>query len=113
VPGVAKCGPKTALKWLAQYGSLDEIVAHADEIGGVVGQNLRDHLGFLPLGKKLVTVACDLLEPAGAATLTATPRDTETLRELYTRYQFRSWLGEIDAPRKRRPASRPAKAWGQ
>jgi DNA polymerase-1 len=60
VPGVAKCGPKTALKWLAQYGSLDEIVAHADEIGGVVGQNLRDHLGFLPLGRKLVTVACDL-----------------------------------------------------
>jgi DNA polymerase-1 len=60
VPGVAKCGPKTAVKWLAQYGSLDGIVAHADEIGGVVGQNLRDHLGFLPLGKKLVTVACDL-----------------------------------------------------
>ena len=57
VPGVAKCGPKTALKWLAQYGSLEEIVAHAEEIGGVVGQNLRDHLGFLPLGKKLVTVA--------------------------------------------------------
>ena len=57
VPGVPKCGPKTALKWLAQYGSLDEIIAHADEIGGVVGQNLRDHLGFLPLVKKLVTVA--------------------------------------------------------
>jgi DNA polymerase I len=98
VPGVAKCGPKTALKWLAQYGSLDEIVAHADEIGGVVGQNLRDHLGFLPLGKKLVTVACDLSNLPEPTTLTTTPRDTETLRELYTRYQFRSWLGEIDGP---------------
>jgi DNA polymerase-1 len=98
VPGVAKCGPKTALKWLEQYGSLDEIVAHADEIGGVVGQNLRDHLGFLPLGKKLVTVACDLSNLPEPSTLTTTPRDTATLRELYTRYQFRSWLGEIDGP---------------
>ena len=98
VPGVAKCGPKTALKWLAQYGSLDGIVAHADEIGGVVGQNLRDHLGFLPLGKRLVTVACDLSNLPAPNTLTTTPRDTGTLRELYTRYQFRTWLGEIDGP---------------
>jgi DNA polymerase-1 len=98
VPGVAKCGPKTALKWLAQYGSLDEIVAHADEIGGVVGQNLRDHLGFLPLGKKLVTVACDLSNLPAPTSLTTTPRDTAALRELYTRYQFRTWLGEIDGP---------------
>jgi len=96
VPGVAKCGPKTALKWLAQYGSLDEIVAHADEIGGVVGQNLRDHLGFLPLGKKLVTVACDLSNLPTPASLTTTARDNGALRELYTRYQFRTWLGEID-----------------
>jgi len=98
VPGVAKCGPKTALKWLAQYGSLDGIVAHAAEIGGVVGQNLRDHLDFLPLGKKLVTVACDLSNLPAPATLTTTERDTATLRELYTRYQFRTWLGEIDGP---------------
>ena len=98
VPGVAKCGPKTALKWLAQYGSLDEIVAHADEIGGVVGQNLRDHLAFLPLGKKLVTVACDLSNLPAAKALTATVRDTETLRALYTRYEFRTWLRELDTP---------------
>jgi len=98
VPGVAKCGPKTALKWLAQYGSLDEVVAHADEIGGVVGQNLRDHLAFLPLGKKLVTVACDLSNLPAPDTLTTSPRDNDALRELYTRYQFRTWLGEIDGP---------------
>jgi DNA polymerase-1 len=98
IPGVAKCGPKTALKWLAQYGSLDEIVAHADEIGGVVGQNLRDHLAFLPLGKKLVTVACDLSNLPTPATLTTSERDIETLRELYTRYEFRSWLRELDTP---------------
>ena len=98
VPGVAKCGPKTALKWLAQYGSLDEIVAHADEIGGVVGQNLRDHLEFLPLGKKLVTVACDLQNLPAPAALTVTERDTESLRDLYTRYEFRTWLRELDTP---------------
>lgn len=98
VPGVAKCGPKTALKWLAQYGSLDEIVAHADEIGGVVGQNLRDHLEFLPLGKRLVTVACDLSNLPAPKALTVTVRDTETLRDLYTRYEFRTWLRELDAP---------------
>ena len=98
VPGVPKCGPKTALKWLAQYGSLDGIIAHADEIGGVVGQNLRDHLAFLPLGKKLVTVACDLSNLPAPKALTATERDIDALRELYTRYQFRSWLNEIDGP---------------
>jgi len=98
VPGVAKCGPKTALKWLSQFGSLDGIIAHADEIGGVVGQNLRDHLGFLPLGRKLVTVVCDLPDLPAPDTLTTSPRDTATLRDLYTRYQFRTWLGEIDGP---------------
>ncbi len=64
VPGVDKVGPKTAVKWLQQYGSLDDIVAHADEIGGAVGENLRRAQDFLPLGRKLVTVACDLDLPA-------------------------------------------------
>jgi DNA polymerase-1 len=98
VPGVAKCGPKTAVKWLAQYGSLDAIVANADKITGVVGQNLRDHLGFLPLGKKLVTVACDLSNLPAPNTLLTTPQDSETLRALYSRYEFRTWLRELDSP---------------
>ncbi len=98
VPGVPKCGPKTAVKWLEQYGSLDGIIAHADEIGGIVGQNLRDHLGFLPLGRKLVTVARDLANLPSPAALTASPRDTETLRGLFGRYEFRTWLRELDAP---------------
>ncbi|MGA9961458.1 MAG: DNA polymerase I, partial [Azonexus sp.] len=98
VPGVQKCGPKTAVKWLEQYGSLDGIIANAGEIGGVVGQNLRDHLGFLPLGRKLVTVACDLANLPAPGALTATDRDTETLRDLYTRYEFRTWLRDLDTP---------------
>jgi DNA polymerase-1 len=98
VPGVAKCGPKTAVKWLSQYGTLDNLVANAADVSGVVGQNLRDHLGFLPLGKKLVTVVCDLPNLPAPATLTATPPDIDTLRQTYNRYQFRTWLAEIDGP---------------
>ena len=98
VPGVAKCGPKTAVKWLTQFGTLDNLVAHADAVSGVVGQNLRDHLAFLPLGKKLVTVVCDLPDLPAPTALTATPPDIPTLRELYKHYQFRSWLNEIDGP---------------
>ena len=98
VPGVQKCGPKTAVKWLTQYGTLDNIVASAADISGVVGQNLRNHLDFLPLGKKLVTVVCDLPDLPAPTALTETPRDVPTLRDLYTRYQFRTWLGELDGP---------------
>src|SRR5512143_262716 len=57
VPGVAKVGPKTALKWLQQYGTLEEVIAHADEVGGAVGENLRRARDFLPLGRRLLTVA--------------------------------------------------------
>ena len=111
VPGVQKCGPKTAVKWLEQYGSLDGIVANAAQIGGVVGQNLRDHLGFLPLGKKLVTVVCDLPDLPSPAALTATPPDLDALRDLYTRYQFRTWLAEIDGPQA--AAAVPARTVGE
>ncbi|OMG56282.1 DNA polymerase I [Azonexus hydrophilus] len=104
VPGVAKCGPKTAVKWLTQYGSLDEIVANADKISGVVGQNLRDHLDFLPLGKKLVTVVRDLPDLPAPSALTATARDSDTLRSLYERYEFRTWRRELDAPTDAAPS---------
>ena len=96
IPGVPKCGPKTAVKWLTQYGSLDGIVAHAGDIGGVVGQNLRGHLEFLPLGRKLVTIVRDLPDLPLPETLTATIPDRETLRELYGRFEFRTWLKDLD-----------------
>ena len=97
VPGVAKVGPKTAVKWLDQYGSLDAIVAHAGDIGGAVGDNLRKHLDFLPLGRKLVTVACDLTLPVRLADLAPPAPDTIRLKELFSRMEFRSWLQELDA----------------
>ncbi len=95
VPGVAKVGPKTAVKWLAQYGTLDGVIAAAADIGGAVGENLRQALDFLPLGKKLVTVRCDLELPLALADLTPRAMDRERLTELFTRYEMKSWLREV------------------
>ncbi|MBW7902175.1 MAG: DNA polymerase I [Rhodocyclaceae bacterium] len=97
VPGVAKCGPKTALKWLAQYGTLDGLIAHADELGGAAGDNLRRALDFLPLGRRLVTVVCDLPLAETPQSLVARPMQRERLVELFTRLEFRSWLKEVSS----------------
>ena len=97
VPGVAKVGPKTAVKWLTQYDSLDGVIAAAADIGGVVGENLRTALDFLPLGRKLVTVRCDLDLPELPKTLAElAPRAPDRARmiELFTRYEMKSWLKE-------------------
>jgi len=96
VPGVEKCGPKTAVKWLAEYGTLDNLVANADKVGGKVGENLRKHLDFLPLGKKLVTVATDVALPVGLDELPARDDDKAALRVLYERFEFRGWLQALD-----------------
>jgi DNA polymerase-1 len=113
VPGVSKVGPKTAVKWLDAYGSLDAIVAHAGEIGGAVGENLRKHLDFLPLGVKLVTVVRDVPLPAHVTDLTPQAPDSEALAGLYARLEFKGWLrelsGEKPAPQARdRNAAAPA-----
>ncbi len=95
VPGVSKVGPKTAVKWLTQYGTLDNLVAHAGEIKGVVGDNLRATLDWLPMGRKLVTVKCDVELPMRYDQLAAPPQDTEKMRVLLERFGFKSWLREI------------------
>jgi len=95
VPGVAKVGPKTAVKWLDAYGSLDAIVAHAADIGGAVGENLRKHLDFLPLGVRLVTVVCDLPLPLAVTDLAPQAPDKEALAGLYARLEFKGWLREL------------------
>jgi DNA polymerase-1 len=79
VPGVEKCGPKTAVKWLTEYGNLDNLVANADKVGGKVGENLRKHLDFLPLGPPLVTVVTDL-RSAGEGGRPARPQDDKARR---------------------------------
>ncbi|HEV3427147.1 MAG TPA: DNA polymerase I [Paraburkholderia sp.] len=99
VPGVNKCGPKTAVKWLTQYGSLDGIVEHADEIKGAVGGYLRDALDFLPMARKLVTVetACDLAPHLDSieASLATRPEAREEMRDIFARHGFKTWLREI------------------
>ncbi|HEV8644901.1 MAG TPA: DNA polymerase I [Burkholderiales bacterium] len=97
VPGVEKVGPKTAVKWLKQYGTLDQVVAHADEIAGVVGENLRKALDWLPQAKKLLTIKCDVELPMKLEDLAPQSQDTAKLAELFDRLEFKSWLKELQA----------------
>ncbi|MBW6494933.1 MAG: DNA polymerase I [Burkholderiaceae bacterium] len=104
VPGVSKVGPKTAVKWISQYGSLDGIVAHAADIGGVVGANLRAALDWLPTARELVALRMDCELGSELATigdtLTLGAEDPVALRALFQRCGFRSWLAELDDPER-------------
>ncbi len=95
VPGVPKVGPKTAVKWLKEYGSLDAVIAHADDIGGKVGENLRGCLDRLPLSRQLVTIKCDVNLDVGPDDLERTTPDKSRLRDLYADLEFKTWLAEI------------------
>ena len=97
VPGVPKVGPKTAVKWLGEHGTLDAIVAHADQITGVVGENLRGSLVWLPQGRQLLTVKCDLTLPYAPATLTIAPADTAALIAYFERFEFKGMANELRA----------------
>ncbi|MEX3612397.1 MAG: DNA polymerase I [Burkholderia sp.] len=100
VPGVEKCGPKTAVKWLTQYETLDGIVEHAAEIKGVVGDNLRRALDFLPLARKLVTVetACELKPQVESieASLATLGESREALLPIFENYGFKTWRRELE-----------------
>ena len=98
VPGVPGVGPKTAVKWLQTYGSLAEVLAHAEEIVGRVGENLRLVKDRLPLSLKLVQIKCDAI-PADLEALHVQPPDVDRLRALYQALEFKGWLRELDTPR--------------
>jgi DNA polymerase I len=113
VPGVAKVGPKTAAKWIAQHGSLDGVIANAASIGGAVGENLRQALDWLPRARALVTVKtdCDLVEQLVKFPddLGQKPEDKTALLDFFKRYGFKSWLRELSAElesRQQPPAAR-------
>jgi DNA polymerase-1 len=97
IPGVPKCGPKTAARWLAEYGSLDGVIAHADRIGGKIGESLRATLPQLPLSRQLATIKTDVPLEFGPTELARREADVEQLRELYTRYEFKAALKELDS----------------
>ena len=97
IPGVDKCGPKTAAKWLAEYGSLDAIIAAADSFKGKLGENLRATVPRLPLNQDLVTIRTALDLDLAPADLGMRPAEPDTLRELYRRYGFTAALRELES----------------
>ena len=96
IPGVDKCGPKTAAKWLGQYDTLDNLMTNADKVGGKVGENLRAALAHLPLSRQLVTIKTDVSLPVAHTDLVLRGRDLDSLRPLYDRYGFTAALKELD-----------------
>ena len=95
IPGVPKVGPKTAAKWLNEYGSADGIVENAKDIAGKVGESLRDNLATLELSRKLATIRRDLELPLAPAELTRKPPDSDTLSALYQRFELNSLLRQL------------------
>jgi len=96
IPGVPKCGPKTAAKWLAEYGSLDGVIANADKIGGKIGESLREALPRLPLNRELTTIKTDVVLEQAPADLLLRERHVDALRVLYMRYGFNQALKDLD-----------------
>ncbi len=105
VPGVPKVGPKTAAKWLNEYGSLEQLVARADEIKGVAGENLRNTLQHFPLTRQLITIKvdCEMDINGGLESLVPGEVNRAALIELFERYGFRSWLRELTGDPERVP----------
>jgi len=97
IPGVPKVGPKTAVKWLAQFGSLDELMRQADQVPGKVGENLRSSLEQLPLSRELATVRYDVDVGMVPEALIREDADTAELRRLFTELEFRSWLDGLES----------------
>lgn len=108
VPGIPNVGPKTAVKWLTTYGSLDTIIAQADTITGKVGENLRANLDQLALSKKLVTIVTDVALPFSIDEVERKPVDIEALLELYHELEFTAFAANL---RAKAAAKKPQKKY--
>jgi DNA polymerase I len=106
VPGVTKCGPKTAAKWLAEYGSLDALVSNAEKVGGKIGENLREAISHLPLSRELVTIKTDVPLDLKVTDLALREADAESLITLYRRYEFNAALKELESGSGAEPENR-------
>ncbi len=95
IPGVNKCGPKTAVKWLQQYENLDNVMANADEVKGKIGEYLRESLAKLPLSRQLATIKTDVEMDFGIQELELAPKDKQKLLELFKEYELKSWVAEL------------------
>ncbi len=108
IPGVVKCGPKTAVKWLGLYDSFEGVVAHADEVKGKIGENLRAALPTLPLSYELATIKLDVELDKTIEELVIVEPDKKQLRTYLERFEFKSWLNEIDGKKPVVAATGPA-----
>ena len=97
IPGVNKCGPKTAVKWLQAYQDLDNLIDHADEIKGKIGEYLREATEILPLSRELATIRTDVELDFGLEDLELREQDDQQLLELFREYEFRSWIAELES----------------
>jgi DNA polymerase-1 len=96
IPGVNKCGPKTAVKWLQSYENLDNVIEHADEIKGKIGEYLREATETLPLSRELATIRTDVELDFGLEDLKLREQDDKQLLELFKEYEFRTWIAELE-----------------
>ncbi|WNC68520.1 DNA polymerase I [Thalassotalea nanhaiensis] len=96
IPGVEKCGPKTAVKWLTEHENLDNVIANADSVKGKIGENLRSALDQLPLSYELATIKLDVELEQPINEIEAVDADTDTLREMYTEFELKRLLAELD-----------------
>ena len=96
IPGVEKCGPKTAAKWLAEHGTLDTVIANAHKVSGKIGENLRTALGHLPLSRQLATIKTDVPLEHKPTDLRLRDPQHDVLRDFYHRYEFKAALRELD-----------------
>lgn len=110
IPGVTKCGPKTAAKWLQEYETLDNLIVAADKISGKIGEYLRSSLTYLPLSKKLVTIKTDVELPLTLSDLSPKTADRERLIALVKELEFKTWLKELLEQEERLQQSSPAPA---
>jgi len=110
IPGIDKVGPKTGARLLQQYGSLDGLIAHLAEVPGKVGENLRAGLETLELSRRLATIRTDLELPLSLEELTPQAPDVSSLRELYTRYELRALLRQLEGGESGAAAAAPAAA---
>ncbi|MFN8770787.1 MAG: DNA polymerase I [Neisseriaceae bacterium] len=99
VPGIDKCGPKTASKWLNEYNTLNNIIENIDKFNGIVGANLRNSVGWLDTARDLITIRTNIdlshVIPTGIEHLTLKPADKESLISDYARLGFKTWLKQI------------------
>lgn len=96
IPGIPKVGPKTAIKWLQTYGSLQGVVDNANDVAGKIGENLRDNLHHIPLYKELVTIKLDVPLAFTPEDLLLKPADPAALKDIFVELELKSWLKELD-----------------